>query len=129
LKSYVSILDSDPHYTVVYEYFSRTACGAKNTGFCNTTAANIGAGFAVSKNISVNLDFWMLKATEKVTNGAGELTDEIGNEVDLVLKFKLYDQLTWNWQIARLMAGKMYDGAVNKADDVDAIQGILSYKF
>jgi hypothetical protein len=129
LKSYVSILDSDPHYTVVYEYFSRTACGAKNTGFCNTTAANIGAGFAVSKNISVNLDFWMLKATEKVANGAGELTDEIGNEVDLVLKFKLYDQLTWNWQIARLMAGKMYDGAVNKADDVDAIQGILSYKF
>jgi len=134
LKSYVPVLDSDPHYTVVYEYFAPTAClGLKNTGFCNTTALNLGGGFNISKSISVNLDFWMLKATEKTQLSAtSELSDEIGNEIDLVLKFKLYDQLTWNWQIARLMAGKMYDGykgAGLKADDVDAVQGILSYKF
>jgi hypothetical protein len=129
VKRYVNVLDADPHYTVVYEYFAKTACGLKNTGFCNTTALGIGGGFAITKSISANLDFWMLKATEKVANGAAELTDEIGNEIDLVLKFKLNDNLTWNWQIARLMAGKLYDGAVNKADDVDAVQGILSYKF
>jgi hypothetical protein len=130
LKAYVPILDADPHYTVVYEYFAPTAClGLKNTGFCNTTAINIGGSMDVTKWLNISLDLWNLKATEKVTNGAGQLTDEIGNEIDLVFKFKIYDQLTWNWQIARLMAGKMYDGAVNKADDMDAVQGILSYKF
>jgi len=47
-----------------------------------------------------------------------------------VLKFKLYDQLTWNWQFARMMPGKAYQGAAGvDADDMDAIQGILSYKF
>ena len=130
LKSYVPILDADPHYTVVYEYFAPTACGGlRNTGFCNTTALAVGGSMEFTKWFTADLNLFYLKATEKVFNGAGELSDEIGNEIDLVLKFKLYDQLTWNWQLARLMAGKMYDGAVNKADDIDAIQGILSYKF
>jgi len=144
-KQIVTALDADPHYTFVYEYLTKTACitstawnatlgesvpvYGKNTGFCNTTALNLGAGFAVSKNISVNLDYWMLKATEKVSINGAALSDDVGNEIDLVLKFKLYDQLTWNWQIGRLMPGKAYDYAAAAADDVDAIQGILSYKF
>jgi len=89
----------------------------------------------VAKWLNVSLDFWMLKAVEKVSIGNTALTntnlsDKIGNEIDLVLRFKLYDQLTWNWQIARLMPGKAYDKAGGvAADDMDAIQGILSYKF
>ena len=145
VKAYVPVLDSDPHYTVVYEYFAKTACAigddgtnvlyAKNTGFCNTTALNIGGSMDVAKWLNVSLDFWMLKAVEKVSIGNTALTntnlsDKIGNEIDLVLRFKLYDQLTWNWQIARLMPGKAYDKAGGvAADDMDAIQGILSYKF
>jgi len=145
VKAYLPVLDADPHYTVVYEYFAKTACAigddgtnviyAKNTGFCNTTALNIGGSMNVAKWLNVSLDFWMLKAVEKVSIGNTlmtntNLSDEIGNEIDLVLKFKLYDQLTWNWQFARLMAGKAYDKAGGvAADDIDAIQGILSYKF
>jgi len=48
----------------------------------------------------------MLKATEKVDDNRGGTTDELGNEIDLVLKFKLYDQLTWNWQFGTLMAAR-----------------------
>jgi hypothetical protein len=147
VKAYLPVLDSDPHYTVVYEYFAKTACAigadgtgtnilyAKNTGFCNTTALNIGGSMDVAKWLNVSLDFWMLQAVEKVSIGNTlitntNLSDDIGNEIDLVFRFKLYDQLTWNWQIARLMPGKAYDKAGGvAADDMDAIQGILSYKF
>jgi hypothetical protein len=135
-KSYLPVLDSDPHYTVVYEYFAPTACGStsartglRSTGFCNTTALNIGGSINATKWMNVSLDLWMLKATEKLNDQRGGTTDELGNEIDLVFKFKLYDQLTWNWQIARLMAGKAYQSATADADPVDAIQGILSYKF
>jgi hypothetical protein len=101
----------------------------KNTGFCNTTALNLGASMAVTKWLTASLDIWNLKATEKVSLNGAELSDDLGNEIDIVLKFKLYDQLTWNWQFGRLMSGDAYKNAQGKVDDVDAIQGILSYKF
>jgi hypothetical protein len=129
VKSYVPILDADPHYTVVYEYFVPTACGLKNTGFCNTTALGLGGSMPITKWLTADLNLFMLKATEKLDDNRGGTTDELGNEIDLVLKFKLYDQLTWNWQFGRLMSGKAYQSATADADPVDAIQGILSYKF
>jgi hypothetical protein len=137
VKSYLPVLDADPHYTIVYEYFVPTACtvtgsartGLKNSGFCNTTALGLGAGYAVNKNINLKLDLWMLSSTEKVSDNRGGETNELGTEVDLVATFKLYDQLTWTWQLGRLMAGKAYQSAGADADPVDAIQGVLSYKF
>jgi len=144
LKQMMTLLDADPHYTFVYEYLVNTACiksvstagvisYGKNTGFCNTTAMNLGAGYAISKNLSVNADFWMLKAVEKVNIGGGAGatgSDDLGTEIDVVVKWKLYDQLTWNWQLGRMMPGKAYDrSATVSADPIDAIQGILSYKF
>jgi hypothetical protein len=147
-KQIVTALDADPHYTFVYEYLTKTACivgvtgGAPvygtSTGFCNTTALNLGGSMDVAKWLNVSLDYWYLKATEKVaiaSPASGEISDELGNEIDIVLKFKIYDQLTWNWQIGRLMPGKAYDtydalgNKTHTADNVDAIQGILSYKF
>jgi hypothetical protein len=147
LKQMMTLLDADPHYTFIYEYLVNTACiksvssaGAlshgKNTGFCNTTAAGIGAGYAISKNLSVNVDLWMLQAVEKVNigdpTGAGGVTpsDDLGTEVDVVIKWKLYDQLTWNWQLGQMMPGKAYDKSTTvSADNITAVQGILSYKF
>jgi hypothetical protein len=122
-------LDKDPRYTFIYEYFSKTACGTTNTGFCNTQALGLGAGYAVSKNVSLQLDAWMLKASEKVSLNGYTADDDLGIEVDLVVKWKLYDQLTWNWQFGRLMTGDAYKNAAGHNDDVDGIQGILSYKF
>lgn len=144
LKQMMTLLDGDPHYTFIYEYLVNTACikqvttagvlsYGKNTGFCNTTAANIGAGFKFSKNLSIQADFWMLKAVEKVDIGGGagaNGSDDLGTEIDVVVKWNLYDQLSWNWQLGRMMPGKAYDrSATVSADPIDAIQGILSYKF
>ncbi len=144
LKQMMTLLDADPHYTFVYEYLVNTACiksasstgtlsYGKNTGFCNTSAANIGAGYKIAKNLSVNVDFWMLKAVEKVNIGGGAGatgSDDLGTELDIVVKWNLYDALSWNWQLGRMMPGKAYDkSATVSADNIDAVQGVLSYKF
>lgn len=115
-------LDKDQHYTLVYEYFVATAAGAKSTGFANTTALNLGASYKVSKNLTVGLDYWTLKATE-VAAGA---KDDLGSEIDVKILWTLNDNLSWNWQLGRLMTGKFYGATV---DDADAVMGILSYKF
>jgi hypothetical protein len=143
-KQIVTALDADPHYTFVYEYFAKTACigsvdaagnivYAKNSGFCNTQAIGLGVSADITKWFNASLDYWLLSAVEKVAianPATGELSDKLGSEVDVVLKFKIYDQLTWNWQIGRLMPGDAYKLASGKdADNVDAVQGILSYKF
>jgi hypothetical protein len=128
-KSYLPFLDKDPHYTLVYEYFMVTACDLKNSGFCNTTALSVGADFKVNDMITVGADLWMLKATEKV-DAAGGLTDELGNEIDVKVNLKLADQLTWNTTYGMFMSGKAYDpSATVSADDVTALQSVLSYKF
>lgn len=129
MKYIVTALDKDPRYTVVYEWMTKTACSDKNTGFCNTQAINLGAGYAVSKNLSLQLDAWLLTANEKVSLNGGTASDDLGTEVDLKVNWKLYDNLTWNWSLGRLMPGDAYKNAAGKADDVDVINGVLSYKF
>ena len=142
-KNMVTFLDIDPHYTFLYEYKINTAAGLKNTGFANTTALGLGAMFAASKNLSVGGNLWYLKATEK-TNVAGNFgtnfaygapDDAIGYEIDLMLNWKLYDNLTWNWVAGYFAPGDVYKGTYTPTgqeagtEATTGIQGILSYKF
>jgi hypothetical protein len=123
-------MDKDPHYTLVYEYFMETAAGANNTAFSNTTALSIGADFKVNNMITVGADIWMLTADQKFSANGAPADDEIGNEIDVKVNLKLYDQLTWNTTVGLFMPGKGYDvSATQAADDVQAIQSVLSYKF
>jgi hypothetical protein len=139
-KQIVVALDADPHYTIVYEYLNKTACitsvnaagdpvYGKNTGFCNTTALNLGASMDVAKWLNVSLDYWMLKATEKVSLNSGAASDDIGNEADISLKITLYDQLTWNTWYGMFMTGDAYKSPAGKADDATAWHSVLSYNF
>ena len=123
----VTVLDADPHYTLLYEYITPGACGKVNQGFCNTTAVSAGVTFAATKNLSVGLDAWMLQATEKVNKAASVgtgTTNDIGTEIDVKVNWKLADNVTWNWTLATLMAGD----ALGK-DDALGAQGVLSMKF
>ncbi len=123
----VTFLDKDVHYTLVYEFLVAGACGAKNQGFCGTTALNAGAMFAATKNLSIGGDIWILQATEKVANKkevGGADTSELGNEIDLKANWKLADGVTWNWVVGHLIpgAGLGKDASTN-------IQGVLTMAF
>ena len=85
--------------------------------------------FAASKSLNIGLDVYDLIATEKVTNGLGEESDEIGIEIDAKVNWKLYDNLTWNWDLGYFMPGKAYKTASGKTDPAMGIQGILALKF
>ncbi len=132
-EQFMAFQDKDPHYTLVYEYFMNTAAGAKNTSFANTLALNLGASFKVSDVITLAADLWMLKANEKVNlrpaATAGPADTDLGNEVDVKVNLKLADQLTWNTTVGYFMPGKAYENNAGKADDVQAIQSVLSYRF
>jgi hypothetical protein len=123
---FVNFLDADPHYTLLYEYKIAGACGSINQGFCNTTALNVGATYAVTKKLKIGADLWMLQATEKVadaTGGSGT-TSELGNELDVKVNWMIADNLSWNWTLGYLDPGK----GLGK-DPATGVQGVLSAKF
>jgi hypothetical protein len=129
IKGYVNFLDINPRYTFLYEYKLAGASGAVHQGFSNTTAISAGAMFAAGKSLNLGLDVYDLIATEKITNGLGEESDEIGIEIDAKVNWKLYDNLTWNWDLGYFMPGKAYKTASGKTDPAMGIQGILALKF
>ncbi len=145
IDQFVTILDIDPHYTFLYEYKIPTAAinaaskGAANdhlnTGYANTTAINVGASVAASKSLNLALNLWYLKATEKLTVNPAAGTpisesDDIGNEIDAKISWKLYDNLSWNWDLGYFMPGKIYKKANgDNADAATGIQGILALSF
>jgi len=141
INQVITVMDNDQHYTLIYEYLEPTGAlntvqvGTANeslhTGFANTMAANIGAMFNVSKRVAIGFDYWYLQATEKVAIMGGAETDSnLGQEIDFKLNWKLYDNLTWNWQAGWFMHGDAYKLANGETpDDSTAVLGMLSFKF
>jgi len=140
VKQYINFLDINPRYTFLYEYKLGTAAfggpyapaplgNSAHTGFANTTAASVGVMFAAGKSLNLGLDAYWLQATEKITNGVGEESDEIGIEVDAKVNWKLYDNLSWNWDLGYFKPGKAYKTAAGTTDAAMGVQGILALKF
>ncbi len=129
VDQYINFLDIDPHYTFLYEYKLATATGVKNTGLANTRVLSVGAAFAASKSLTLGVDIYNLAAVEKIANGQNELSDELGNEIDAKVYWKLYDNLAWNWDFGYFMPGKAYKTAAGTTDAVLGAQGMLTFKF
>jgi hypothetical protein len=104
---------------------------ALHSGFANTMAGNLGVMFDISKKLAVGLDYWYLQAVEDVDlGGSGVASNKLGNEVDFKLNWKLYDNLTWNWQVGWFKHGDAYKLASGAdAEDSTAVLGMLSFKF
>ena len=134
-KEYIALMDADVHYTLIYEYQLKTAArqsfATTSTGFGNTTAISLGAGFNVTKNLMVGADLWYLQATEKVTPYVGATaSSDIGNELDVKINWKMYENLTFNTTVGYFMPGDAYKiSATKDADNATAIQSVLSFKF
>jgi len=145
--AYVTVMDIDPHYTFLHEYKIAGANGGVHQGFSNTMAAGLGAMFNVSKALAVGANFWYLQATEKTNidlDGAGTAynttgiaaSDKLGTEVDVMINWKLYDNLTWNWVLGWFDPGDAYKnnytgpgGGVKGDQASTGIQGVLKFAF
>jgi opacity protein-like surface antigen len=129
IKQMVTVLDIDPHYTFLYEYKLATAAGATHTGLSNTTVASIGAAFNPSKSVMLGLDYYYLQATQKILNGQGDESSDVGMELDGKVYWKLYDNLSWNWDLGYFAPGKAMKTASGKSDAATGIQGLLALSF
>ncbi len=128
-KAYVNFLDIDPHYTFLYEYKIATAAGAKNTGLSNTEVVSVGAAYAASKSVNLGLDLYYLQATQKIVNGVGAESSDVGTEIDAKIYWKLYDNLSWNWDLGYFAPGAALKTATGKTDAAYGVQGILALNF
>ncbi|HYA87494.1 MAG TPA: alginate export family protein [Nitrospirota bacterium] len=131
----ITFLDIDPHYTFLYEYKITTAAGATHTGMNNTTVESVGAMWHALKSLDLGADVYFLQASEKTNvaltgGGAGALATNLGTEVDLHINWKLYDNLSWNWDLGWFDPGAVYKDAAGKGtDSALGIQGILAFNF
>ena len=131
----VTFLDIDPHYTFLYEYKIDTAAGATHTGMSNTTVESIGAMWHALKSLDLGAAVYFLQASQKTNvaltgGGAGALATNIGTEVDLHVNWKLYDNLTWNWDLGWFGPGAVYKDANGKGTDAAlGVQGVLAFSF
>jgi len=131
----ITFLDIDPHYTFLYEYKIDTAAGATHTGMNNTTVESVGAMWHALKSLDLGADVYFLQASEKTNvaltgGGAGALATNLGTEVDLHINWKLYDNLSWNWDLGWFDPGAVYKDAAGKGtDSALGIQGILAFNF
>lgn len=135
-EGFQNFIDTNGHYTLLYEYMIPTMAGAKSTGFVNTTAISAGAMFAATKNVKVGGDIWILQASEKVNvnpgsgalNAAGQTqATDAGMEIDIKVLWKLADNLNWNWTIGYFKPGAAYKQANGTGvDAATGIQGLLT---
>lgn len=128
-KDFQTFLDVDPHYTFLYEYKLATAEGATHTGLANTTVVSVGANFAATKSLLIGADLYYLTATQKITNGVGAESNDVGTELDARINWKLYDNLSWNWDLGYFKPGAAFKTAAGKTDAATGIQGILAFSF
>jgi hypothetical protein len=135
VDKFVTFLDVDPHYTFLYEYKLATAAGAVHTGFANTTVASVGALWAATKSLNLGLDVFFLQATEKVRSafeiaqGTNGTSSDVGTEIDAKVYWKLYDNLSWNWDLGYFKPGAALKTASGKTDAATGIQGVLAFSF
>jgi len=130
---YVSSLDINQHYTLIYEYQIAAANGAKYSGFANATALSVGVMANVSKSVAIGADAWWLMATQPIniaqTGTAGSASHDLGYEIDLKANWTINPNLSWNWQIGYFQPGNAYQNSAGVADVAYGAQGILSLKF
>lgn len=108
----VVVSGNDVHYTLVYEYTTRTAASSSNqiystsgraSGIANTTYYRLGVDYSPVKNLTASLDGFILRAT-KVMAGS----NDIGNEVDVKLTYKLDKNLTYSVGAGYLAPGQWW---------------------
>lgn len=120
--AFITYLGADQHYTLVYEYRVNSAAGTTATGLNNTGYINLGVDYAASKDLSMSVDGYWLKASED--NAAGE--DEIGWEVDAKAKYALAKNLSYQVDAGYFDAGDFYG---KKAKGATVLRHTLTLNF
>jgi hypothetical protein len=125
--TFVTALSGSQNYTYVYDYRAATAgvaaqsttatSGATGTGLANTTYYKIGATAKPAKDLSANLNLYLLKATKAVSTSSTYDDKGIGTELDGKLTYQIDKNLVYFVEGGYLWAGDFYKNV--RAADVN----------
>ncbi len=128
IKSFVTSLGTDQHFTYVYEYSTVNACGQASGGLCNTWYLKVGGEADITKELNAKLNLYYLRAVEEVAGGSSKY---IGTEADWKVTYKLDRNLNYYIEGGYLFAGNFWKSLTGgrEPDDAYAIRNgiILSF--
>jgi hypothetical protein len=111
-KQFETYLDSNQHFTLIYDYNLITAAGRATSGISNTTYYNLGFDVTPVKDIKASVDGYILRASEGNAYYKGilntGLSKDIGWEVDGRITYKLAKNLTYVVDGGYMHAGSFF---------------------
>lgn len=119
----VSPLDAFVHYTQIYERTLKTAAfdqylsGAfyRNTGIANTTYYNLGADVMATKDLSLSLDGFILRATKSWPGVSG--SKSLGSELDAKGTYKITKNFNYFIEAGVFWPGNWYGDTTGIEDN------------
>ncbi|MBF0343604.1 MAG: alginate export family protein [Nitrospirae bacterium] len=121
VKTFITSLGNDQHYTFVYEYKLKSAAGANNTGLANTLYLKGGAKAEFTKALDGELNIYWLQAAKKVALNGGTTvlgapsvspSRDLGWEIDTKITYKIAKNLKYFVEGGYMFTGKSYDSVV-----------------
>jgi len=115
-KAFVTSQSEIQHFTYVYDYRTKNACGQQYGGLCNTWYVKIGASAPIVKDLSGELNYYYLQAAQKffgsfADGGVPTTSRNIGSEIDARVTYKIDRNLTWWVEGGYLFAGQFWNNA------------------
>ncbi len=136
IKTFITSLGKDQHYTYVYEYRSPTAgTTGVSGGLSNTWYIKAGGNADVTKDVNVDLGVYFLQAVKKyygdpqlATTATTPPSKSIGTEVDARITYKIDRNLKYWVEGGYLFAGnywKVVTGGTSPDDAYAIRHGIM----
>ena len=128
-ETFITSLSGVQHYTYVYEYRTKSAVGATNTGLANTWYIKLGASTKVNRALSLKGAVYVLRAAEDVSLNGGTADKDLGWEIDGKISYKLARNLEYYVEGGYFFTGDAYDYPGKEADNAYAIRHGIQLKF
>jgi hypothetical protein len=111
-EQFETYLDSNQHFTLIYDYNLVTAAGRSVAGISNTTYYNLGVDIMPVKDVKASLDGYILRASEGNANYGGTLhtglSKDVGWEVDGRITYNVAKNLTYVVDAGYMHVGSFY---------------------
>lgn len=139
LKDFVTSQSAIQHFTYVYDYRTKNACGQQYGGLCNTMYLKVGATAPLAKDLAGELNLYWLQAAKKFAGvaelgGAATTSKSIGTELDARITYKIDRNLTYWVEGGYLFAGDFWKVAADlpagkSPDDVYTVRHGIQLSF
>ena len=131
---FVTAVPNTQNLTYVYDYNVVGATGSTNRGIANTTYVKAGVAANLTKDLSADINYYVLRATKANSSAAintltTHLSKKIGSELDAKFTYKLDKNLAYFVEGGYLWTGTFYDSATIVADDVYAVRHGITLSF